>query len=82
VHVGAVVGVVSENTHVYIGTLPCGCHVAAAVDDIESPRQTAKYVAEMIRHGYSVTRHALADLHGGAVTLSHCVHKAKQGLLL
>ena len=70
----------SENTHVYIGTLPCGCHVAAAVDVIDNKKETARDVAEMIKNGYAVTRHALTELRGGAVRLASCTHK--QGTLL
>lgn len=72
----------SDNTHVYIGTMPCGCQVAAAVDCVDSPKQTAKWVAEMIRDGYAVTRHALTDFRDGTVTISRCVHEVKQGQLL
>ena len=70
----------TENTHVYIGTLPCGCHVAAAVDVIDNKQDTARSVAHMIENGYSVTRHALAELRGGSVRLATCTHT--QGALL
>ena len=74
----------SENTHVYIGTLSCGCHVAAVVDSIEHKNDVAKDVARMIREGYQVSRHTLEDIRGGVVKLSQCIHKqrAEQGKLL
>ena len=62
------------NTHVYIGTLPCGCRVAATVDLIDRPQDTACAVSEMVRDGCAVSRHALTDLQGGAVTLDRCFH--------
>ena len=68
-------GMSTENTPVYIGTLACGCHVAAAVDEIEHPRHTAKSVAEMIAQGYTISRHTLDDLRSGAVKLHRCVHR-------
>ena len=67
-----------ENTHVYIGTLPCGCNVAAMVDMIDNPKETAKTVARMIRDGYAVSRHALTDLRGGVVKIASCIHEPKQ----
>ncbi len=74
-------GGVSNNTHAYIGTLPCGCNVAACVDMVDNPKDTAKAVQNMIYGGMSVSRHALEDLRGGAVKLASCVHE-KQGTLL
>lgn len=71
----------SENTHIYIGTLPCGCNVAAEVDVVGNKKETAKHVAEMIKNGLSVTRHALQDLRGGTVKISHCIHKEEARLL-
>ena len=70
-----------NNTHVYIGTLPCGCNVAAAVDVIDDSKFTAKAVKEMIASGCSVNRVPLTDLRGGVVKLASCVHKPKQGTL-
>lgn len=60
------------NTHVYIGTLPCGCHVAAVVDDVEEKRRTAKDVQRFIRDGYSVSRYTLEDLRNGTIKLARC----------
>lgn len=65
----------SEDTHVYIGTLPCGCNVAACVDMVDDKKSTAKAVQNMIQHGYMVARHPLADLREGAVKIHSCIHK-------
>jgi len=65
----------SENTYVYIGTLPCGCHVAAVVDSLEHKKDVAKDVARMIRYGYQVSRHTLTALRDGTIKLHHCIHK-------
>ena len=74
----------SENTHVYIGTLQCGCHVAACVDMIDDTKSVAKAVQNMIKNGCSVNRVALADLRDGSVKLHSCVHEkqSEQGTLL
>lgn len=45
---------VTEATHSYIGRLPCGCVVAAAVDI--GGRQTGKAVSNFIAAGLSVER--------------------------
>jgi hypothetical protein len=65
-------GAVSQATHVYIGTMPCGCNVAAAVDDPECRREVAKCIADMIRSGLAVSRVALDDLRNGTVTIRSC----------
>ena len=65
----------SSDTHVYIGTLPCGCHVAVCVDMQEMPKATAKSVSDMIMNGYQVSRYALKDLHDGTVKIHSCHHK-------
>ena len=65
----------SENTHVYIGTLSCGCHVAAVVESLEYKNDVANDVARMICEGYQVSRYTLDDLRSGVMKLSHCIHK-------
>lgn len=40
----------------YIGRKPCGCVVAAVVDDGKYPKRTAENVAEMICNGYTIER--------------------------
>ena len=69
----------SDATHVYIGSMPCGCKVAACVD---SPgpvykKQCAKAVSDMIKNGYSVERRPIEELRNGTIKLSRCVHKDK-----
>jgi hypothetical protein len=65
----------SNDTHAYIGTRPCGCTVAVCVDMVDTPKTTAKGVSEMIRNGYAVTRHPLTELHDGTIKLQHCEHQ-------
>jgi hypothetical protein len=65
---------VSKDTHVYIGTTKCGCNVAAVVDMVDKPEHTAGWVRDMIKEGYSVQRHTLADYHDRKVILSRCTH--------
>lgn len=69
----------NNNTHVYLGTLPCGCRVAAAVDVVDNKKQTARSVAEMITNGYAVSRHALSEIQNGSVKLARCTHDAQNG---
>lgn len=47
---------IDTGTHCYVGTLACGCGVALVRDMPDYKRDTAKDVADMIKHGYSVTR--------------------------
>ena len=74
----------SENTHVYIGTLPCGCHVAAAVDCVDDKKRTAKMVRDMVFNGYIVSRHPLIELRDGTIRLHTCTHEDRsvQGSLV
>ena len=64
-----------EDTHVYIGTLPCGCHVAAAVDSLDDKKLTAQSVQRFIQDGYSVTRHSIEHLSNGTIRLARCSHR-------
>ena len=73
-------GGMRNDTHVYIGTMICGCHVAAVVDMIDLPKSTAKSVAEMFKSGLTVTRREIALLRDGSVRIASCTHK--QGSLL
>lgn len=66
----------SEDTHIYIGTTKCGCNVAAVIDMVDKPGTTADWVADMVREGYTVSRHAIADYHAGSVKLSRCKHES------
>ncbi len=68
-------------THVYIGTLPCGCNISAAVDITDNPKWTGQSVKEMIDSGCSVARVPLTDLHSGSVSIAGCVHTPQQGTL-
>ena len=65
-------GKVITCTHVYIGTMPCGCHVAVVADCADDKRQTANYVQQFIRDGYSVSRHSLEELRNGTIKLARC----------
>lgn len=55
----------------YVGTMRCGCRVAAVCDDPGDERSTSKWVAGFIRDGYTVTREPLPL----PVRLSRCIHK-------
>jgi hypothetical protein len=44
------------STPSYVGFKPCGCCVAAVVDDGKYPEDTAKSVAAFIRKGLKVKR--------------------------
>lgn len=63
-------------THCYVGTMPCGCHVAAAVDMPDDRKATALSVREYVERGYVVSRVPLEDLRSGALKLARCIHKA------
>ena len=52
---------VKATTHVYVGTKKCGCNVAVCADIPGLEPETAKSVAEFIRHGYTVTRYHMVD---------------------
>lgn len=65
----------SENTHAYIGSLSCGCHVAVVVDIVDDKKRTAKEVQRFIRDGYIVRRHSLEDMRNGTIKLSRCTHE-------
>lgn len=58
---------------VYIGRKPCGCVVAAAIDDEENRASTAEDVSEMIRQGYVVER-----IKRGDALLSYCLHRQSE----
>jgi hypothetical protein len=64
----------AEATHVYVGTLACGCTVAACVD--AGGKETAKSVGDMVRKGMTVDRVPLSHLQDGTVSLHRCTHKA------
>ena len=42
----------------YVGILPCGCCVAAAVIDGQSKREVSKSVAEWVKRGYKIETHS------------------------
>jgi len=46
----------NEEVPCYIGRAECGCVLAVTVDDGETPKETAKFVAEMIERGHAVER--------------------------
>jgi hypothetical protein len=48
-------------TPAYIGRRPCGCVVAAVVDDGDDPKDVAKFVAELVRKGITVERSTVED---------------------
>ncbi len=68
-----------EDTHCYLGTMPCGCTVACVVDMVDLPKSTAKSVGEFIKRGYTVSRCELSKLHDGSVRLARCVHQPEGG---
>ena len=71
----------SDATHVYLGTLTCGCTVAALVDLPEQKRVIAKALARMIRDGYTISRVTIAECR--KTRIAHCLHTPRQqGLLL
>jgi len=43
-------------THAYIGRKPCGCVVAACVDDESDRAESARFTARLIRQGMTVER--------------------------
>lgn len=43
-------------TYAYIGRMPCGCVRGMCIDDPAKPRNTAKWVADMITNGMAVER--------------------------
>jgi hypothetical protein len=55
--------------HAYVGTKPCGCTVAAVVDDPAYRKDTARSVAEFIADGLNVER---VSLESARVTLTTC----------
>jgi len=59
--------------HVYVGTLSCGCSVAACVDEPRYQKDTAKSVADMIAGGMTVERVYVPD--GETVGIKRCIHK-------
>jgi GMP synthase PP-ATPase subunit len=59
-------------THCYTGTLLCDCIVAVVVDEPEHSKDTAKDVAEFIRHGYRVDRRALIEVKADPTFLRNC----------
>lgn len=58
----------------YVGTMPCGCIVAACVDDPRWKNDTSKEVARWIKEGYTVSR---VSLDGPQIELKRCIHKDK-----
>ena len=48
-------------TPAYVGKRPCGCVVAAIVDDGDDPKDVAKFVADLVRRGMTVERSTVED---------------------
>ena len=69
------------DTHVYIGSLVCGCHVAVVVDEIAAPQRTAKTVQEFIKNGYTISRHTLDEYRAGTISLARCVHNPNRKIV-
>ena len=67
-----------DSTHVYIGTLPCGCHVAAVLDSVDRAKETAKSVGGLIRRGYTISRHPLSALHEQTIKITRCQHEKQK----
>ncbi len=62
-----------ETKMAYIGKKPCGCVVAATVDDGKTPKATANDVRDFIRSGYTVERVPLADVK---LKRCNCAHSS------
>lgn len=62
--------------YAYVGAKPCGCKVAATVDDPKWAKETAKSVASMIKHGLSVERVFVPA--GETLGVRKCVHKVEE----
>ncbi len=45
-----------ENTHCYVGFLPCGCWDCVVVDSNKCPANTASAVSDFIKDGRKVER--------------------------
>lgn len=43
-------------TPCYVGKRPCGCVVAAVVDDGDDPKDVAKFIADLVKRGMTVDR--------------------------
>ena len=52
----------------------CDCIVAAAIDEPDHPKDTAKDVADFIRRGYRVSRHTSEEFRAMDW---HCEHHPK-----
>jgi hypothetical protein len=59
---------------IYIGKWPdCGCVTAACVDDPNHKKDTAKFIANLIKDGRVVERISAENWH--TVTLCRCKHR-------
>lgn len=61
----------------YVGIKPCGCVTAACVN-FPGDKETAKFVADLIRRGYTVEH---KDTEWVRANLRRCTHETKQGVL-
>ena len=64
-----------KNEHgIYIGKWPdCGCVTAACVDDPAHKKDTAKFIADLIKDGRVVER--ISPEHWHTVKLGRCQHR-------
>lgn len=62
----------SSATHAYVGVAPCGCRGAAHVIAKGDERDTARFVADLIRRGWEVEKVPLPG-----VRIQMCVHDPK-----
>jgi hypothetical protein len=70
----------TEEAMCYVGIKPCGCCVAAAVDNPEWAKDTAKAVSKWMRDGLTIERRTV---QWSRENLTMCEHKkpAKQTAL-
>ena len=61
-------------TGTYISRLPCGCVCGLCVDDPDSKREVAKWIAKEIRSGATIERCTVKDVWDGKVALELTKH--------
>jgi len=65
-----------DDLPIYIGKWPdCGCVTAACVDEPNHKKDTAKFIADLIKDGRIVERVEARDWH--KVKLGRCIHRAR-----
>lgn len=63
----------------YIGIKPCGCTVAAVIDDPKYAKDTAESVADFIKSGYRIERVACDEAR---FKLKECKHGKNEKLFV